>query len=128
MARSVSLTDEAFRVLRSEKRPGESDSDVLLRLAREARRTRKDPTAFLENPPRRRWSREEYDAFRERMRTADVEKARQEYGEGPREERTAGDLDSPPPHPRLEDLAGSLSKWGPVEAVKEDLDRSRDED
>lgn len=86
MARSVSLSDEAFRVLRSEKRPGESDSDVLLRLAREARTKRKDPMAFFRNPPKAAWTVEEYDAFREGMRAADVKKARRLSEERPREE------------------------------------------
>lgn len=77
VARSISLSDEAFATLRAEKREEESDSDVLLRLAREARRKRKDPMAFLERTRDRAWSREEYDAFREKMRQADLEKAEQ---------------------------------------------------
>ena len=32
------------------------------------------------------------------------------------------------PVPRLEDLAGSLSKYATAEAVKKDLDRAREED
>jgi predicted CopG family antitoxin len=76
MARGVSLSDDAFTVLRSQKRPGESDSDVVLRLAGEARARRKDPMAFFRTPPKPRWSPSEYDEFRRRMREADVEKAR----------------------------------------------------
>ncbi len=77
MARSVSLSDVAFQALRSEKREGESDSDVVLRLYREARRKRKDPMAFLDRSSERAWSHEEYEDFQERMRQADHEKARQ---------------------------------------------------
>lgn len=76
MARSISLSDEAFRTLRDEKREGESDSDVLLRLAREARRKRKDPMAFLDDPPEPEWDWETYQTFREKMREADIERAR----------------------------------------------------
>lgn len=76
MARSVSFSDPAFRALRGEKRAGESDSDVLLRLVREARTKRKDPMAFVRNPPEPAWTPHEYDAFRDRMRHADQEKAR----------------------------------------------------
>lgn len=76
MARSVSLSDEAFAVLRRSKREGESDSDVVLRLAREASRKEKDPMAFIRNPPKADLTPEEFDEFREKMRAADIKKAR----------------------------------------------------
>ena len=48
MARSVSLSDSAFAALRAEKRQGESDSDVVVRLRDEARQKRKDPARFFD--------------------------------------------------------------------------------
>lgn len=48
MVKPVSLSDPAFEALRSEKRESESDSDVVLRLVREARSARKDPEHFLD--------------------------------------------------------------------------------
>lgn len=74
MARSVSLSDDAFRTLRAEKRPNESDSDVVRRLAAEARRNRKDPMAFLRNPPKRSWDDATFDEFQKKMHRADLER------------------------------------------------------
>lgn len=59
MVRPVSLSDEAFARLRREKKPGESDSDVVLRLASEAQRARKDPDAFVRWKPKRAMTVEE---------------------------------------------------------------------
>lgn len=53
MVRPVSLSEPAFAALRAEKRASESDSDVVLRLAREARAGRRDPRSFLKYRPRR---------------------------------------------------------------------------
>lgn len=47
MVKPVSLSDPAFAALRREKRPGESDSDVVLRLIRNLHENQKDPLAFL---------------------------------------------------------------------------------
>lgn len=47
MVKPVSLSDPAFAALREEKRPGESDSDVVLRLVKVARAHRKDPWHFV---------------------------------------------------------------------------------
>lgn len=47
MVKPVSLSDPAFAALRKEKQENESDSDVVLRLIREARSARKDPYHFL---------------------------------------------------------------------------------
>lgn len=87
MARSVSLSDEAFMVLRRDKLEGESDSDVVLRLHRTAHRREKDPMAFFRNPPTADWSPEEYARRREESRKRDIESARERYGYKPREER-----------------------------------------
>ena len=71
MVKPVSLSDPAFAALRKEKRLGESDSDVVLRLVQEAHRSRKDPLSFIAGGPRRdmmdaeahlRWLREMRDA------------------------------------------------------------------
>lgn len=47
MVKPVSLSDPAFAALRREKRPGESDSDVVLRLIKSLHENEKDPLAFL---------------------------------------------------------------------------------
>ena len=51
MVKPVSLSDPAFAALRKEKRPGESDSDVVLRLVREAHGARRDPLSFIDGAP-----------------------------------------------------------------------------
>ena len=71
VARSTSLSDEAFLALRAEKRPGESDSDVVLRLLREVRIKRKDPKRFLKAVHEPLVPPEAYDAFLDGMREAD---------------------------------------------------------
>ncbi len=48
MARTVQFSEEAYRWLRQFRRPGESFSQALMRLARE----RKDPLRLLELGPR----------------------------------------------------------------------------
>ena len=75
MVRPVSLSDPAFAALREEKRPGESDSDVVLRLIREVRATKRDPLAFLRSRPKRRWSPDEHERMIARMDAADREDA-----------------------------------------------------
>ncbi len=87
MARSVSLSDEAFAVLRRDKQPGESDSDVVLRLHRTAQRKEKDPMSFFRNPPKPEWTPQEYERVRESSRQLDIERARKRYGYKPREDR-----------------------------------------
>lgn len=67
MVKPVSLSDPAFAALRNEKRAGESDSDVVLRLIEEARRTRKDPLRFARYRPKRTITPEEHLAFLARM-------------------------------------------------------------
>lgn len=86
MARSVSLSDEAFAVLRREKQAGESDSDVVIRLHQQAHRKAKDPMAFFRNPPKLTWTEEQYEAVREASRKQDIERARQTHGYRPAEE------------------------------------------
>lgn len=71
MARTTSLSDEAFAALRAEKREGESDSDVVLRLLREARTGGKDPYHFIESDAELAFPPEEFDRYREKMREAD---------------------------------------------------------
>lgn len=67
MVKPVSLSDPAFAALRKEKRAGESDSDVVLRLLREARAARKDPLKFLRYRPRSSLSAAEHREFLDRM-------------------------------------------------------------
>jgi predicted CopG family antitoxin len=74
MARSVSLSDEAFAALRREKRPHESDSDVVLRLQRAAHARQRDPLSFFRRPPRAEISPAEHEQFIERMDEADRER------------------------------------------------------
>lgn len=76
MVKPVSLSDPAFAALRREKREGESDSDVVLRVIREAMRARKDPDRFLDHDPELRWTWEEHLEFLERMDKADRRRAR----------------------------------------------------
>ena len=70
MARSTTLSDQAFAALRAEKRPGESDSDVILRLLRMAR-AQKDPMRFLRRKPSFAFGEKEYERMLEKMRKAD---------------------------------------------------------
>lgn len=71
MVRPVSLSDPAFAALRKEKRATESDSDVVLRLLREAKARRKDPRAFLRYRARPLVPWDEHERAVERMRRAD---------------------------------------------------------
>lgn len=71
MARSTTLSDQAFAALRAEKRPGESDSDVILRLLREARGRRSDPMRFLRRKASFAFGEKEYERMLEKMRKAD---------------------------------------------------------
>ena len=71
MVKPVSLSDPAFAVLRREKRENESDSDVILRLAREAREGRRDPLSFLSYRPRRAGSYKAFEAWARGMDAAD---------------------------------------------------------
>lgn len=82
MARSVSLSDEAFAILRREKRAHESDSDVVIRLQKEARRKEKDPLSFLRKTPLPGLPDAEYGAFREKMRSADIAKMKRRLDAG----------------------------------------------
>lgn len=77
MVKPVSLSDPAFEALRDEKEEGESDSDVVLRLIREARSARKDPYHFVRSRDSREraLSLEEHEAALEEMDRADREKA-----------------------------------------------------
>ncbi len=83
MVKPVSLSDPAFEALRSEKQENESDSDVVLRLVREARSARKDPWHFLESRKKRKrvWSVEEHREILEKMDEADREKAKRRWEE-----------------------------------------------
>lgn len=76
MARSTSLSDHAFRALRSQKQAGESDSDVVLRLVRQATRKEKDPIAFFRNPPEAAWPPHKQEDARQKMREADARRMR----------------------------------------------------
>ncbi|HWG92148.1 MAG TPA: antitoxin VapB family protein [Candidatus Thermoplasmatota archaeon] len=71
MVKPVSLSDPAFAALREEKRPGESDSDVVLRLIREAKARRKDPLKWLRHREKPATAWEDHERFLEKMRKAD---------------------------------------------------------
>lgn len=73
MVRPVSLSDPAFAALRGEKRSGESDSDTVLRLVRQARAAERDPRRFLKFRPKRALSPERHEAMIRRMDQADRE-------------------------------------------------------
>lgn len=87
MVKPVSLSDPAFEALRSEKQENESDSDVVLRLIREAKAARKDPWHFVRTREHRERiiSPEEHLAFLEKMREVDRERMRERGGQ-PQEE------------------------------------------
>lgn len=70
MVKPVSLSDPAFAALRKEKRAGESDSDVVLRLLEEVRRVRKDPRKFARYRPKRTITPDEHVEFLARMNAA----------------------------------------------------------
>ncbi len=53
MVKPVSLSDPAFAALRREKQPGESDSDVVLRLIATVETARREPRRFLKFRPTR---------------------------------------------------------------------------
>ncbi|GEM_PF-3717593 len=71
MARTTSFSDDAFRAMREEKREGESDSDVLLRLLAEARAHRKDARRFLRSKAAFAFPPEAFAKARAAMRRAD---------------------------------------------------------
>lgn len=82
MVKPVSLSDPAFAALRKEKGANESDSDVVLRLIREARAKRKDPMSFVRSSsPSDGWDAKEFAQFRKKMNEADVRKARARWSE-----------------------------------------------
>jgi predicted CopG family antitoxin len=78
MVKPVSLSDPAFEALRSEKQDHESDSDVVLRLVREARAARKDPEHFRRSRAKRERAIPvtEHEAALEQMDEADRQAAR----------------------------------------------------
>lgn len=73
MVKLISLSDPAFAALQREKRKGESDSGVVLRLLEEVGRARKDPKAFLRMRDRidPMMPAEEHKAWVRKMREAD---------------------------------------------------------
>lgn len=73
MVRPVSLSDAAFAALREEKRAGESDSDVVLRLVRATRAAARDPRRFLRVRPKRALTPDEHEDLLARMDAADRE-------------------------------------------------------
>jgi predicted CopG family antitoxin len=81
IVKPVSLSDPAFEALRSEKQDHESDSDVVLRLVREARSARKDPHHFLRSRSQRERAVpvDEHEAALARMHEADRAAARQAW-------------------------------------------------
>lgn len=83
MVKPVSLSDPAFEALRDEKREGESDSDVVLRLVEEARSSRKDPMHFVRKAPEREraLSYEEHMEALEKMDEAGLEKTLERWEE-----------------------------------------------
>lgn len=83
MTNRVDLSDEAFEALDRERREGESDSEVLLRLIEEARSTRKDPWHFVRSRSSRErvLDPEEHLEMIERMDAVDREKARRRWEE-----------------------------------------------
>lgn len=94
MVRPVSLSDPAFAALREEKKEGESDSDVVLRLVREARSARKDPWHFVRTRKLRKrvWTPEEHLQILEKMREVDRRKAEKRWRErfGEKDEEVEG--------------------------------------
>ena len=72
MAKSVQLSDDAYSTLAALERPGESFSDVVKRLAH----ARKDLSALRKLPPLCA----DFDEIREKMRKADLAKARKLLG------------------------------------------------
>lgn len=71
MVKPVSLSNPAFAALRAEKRESESDSDVVLRLAQEARASRRNPRSFLQYKPGREVPLKNYAAWARAMNEAD---------------------------------------------------------
>jgi len=71
MTKPVTLSDEAFRVLRANKRPGESDSDVVLRLAEQGG---KDPWLIFRTPRRTKAEIARHEWFLKEMREADAKR------------------------------------------------------
>lgn len=81
MTRPITLSEQAFRALRAQKRDGESDSDVVLRLI-EAGVQKKDPMIFFKvklKPAFGSWKK--YDAWRRKMNEADRRKAARRWRE-----------------------------------------------
>lgn len=78
MAKSLSLSDAAYRALEAERRANESLSDVVLRLHATAGQRRKEPLKFLEDVKKLKRSvpYDEHLRWIERSRAADRRKAR----------------------------------------------------
>lgn len=53
MTKPVTLSNRAFTALRGEKKSGESDSDVVLRLIDALQRPKADPSALIRAPLKR---------------------------------------------------------------------------
>lgn len=83
MVRPVSLSNPAFAALRSEKREGESDSDVVLRAIGALRASRRDPMRFATVAPKRAraMSFAEHSEFLRKMAMADRARAKRLWGE-----------------------------------------------
>lgn len=83
MVKPVSLSNPAFAALREEKRPGESDSDVVLRLIQEAHSGRKDPWHFVRASRLRKriWTPDEHLENVRKMRKIDREQAARRWKE-----------------------------------------------
>ena len=71
MTKQVALSNAAYAALKREKQETESFSDLVVRLMREARVTKKDPMRFVNFPHQRTMSPEEHLRFIEEMREAD---------------------------------------------------------
>jgi predicted CopG family antitoxin len=70
MTKQVALSNEAYALLAAAKRDGESFSQLMVRLMREADLAKRDPMHFIRNPPKMRLSAEEHLRLVREMRDA----------------------------------------------------------
>lgn len=76
MTKQVAFSNDAYAALRKEKREGESFSDLVLRLMRDARIATKDPMRFVNHPHQFWVTREEHLKMIEEGREVDRQRDR----------------------------------------------------
>lgn len=90
MTKPMTVSDRAFAALRKEKKKGESDSDVIMRLLEEAKGRKKDPWLWVNMKHKRSMSLDEHLKMIEESREADRRDPWEEAEKRDRDERRRG--------------------------------------